>query len=126
MKRKKSKQPTKRDVMRSNNDIAREWLIEKGFVEIWLKQHNRFLDTVWKQNNSSSGLQILKYKAQDMYNCFDGIAWLKGKLTFLCIGMEFKKEEVIEDFIKDKNGFDVLMIKVSPFTRNVTTKEWKK
>ena len=116
--------------MRDNNTLCREWLINKGYTEIWLKQHNHHLDTVWSYNTAPEGEEpiILKYKAQDMWNLFDGICYnKKGDLTFLALGVQFKKIKELEVFLKEKQGFGVLMMKVNRKAIKVpviTTKEW--
>lgn len=116
--------------MRDNNTLAREWLINQGYSQIWLKQHNRHLDTVWDHNTAPEGqeMQVLKYMAQDMFNLFDGICFdKKGYLTFLAIGVAFKKIPQLETFLEGKKGFGVLMIKINRKAIKVpviTTKDW--
>ena len=128
--KRKKRAKTKRDTMRDNNTLSREWLIKKGYTQIWLKQHNRHLDQVWDHNSAPEGedIQVLKYMAQDMFNLFDGICFdSNGSLTFLAIGIAFKKIPQLETFLKGKQGFDVLMIKINRKAIKVpviTTKEW--
>lgn len=116
--------------MRDNNTLAREWMIKDGYTEIWLKSHTRHLDTVWSHNASPDELklQVTKYNAQDIWNLFDGISInSKGEVTFLAIGIQFKKIKELEQFLKDKKGMNVLMIKINRKAVQVpviTIKEW--
>jgi len=128
--KRKRKAKTRRDKMRDNNTLAREWLINKGYTQIWLKQHTRHLDMVWDHNTAPEGQeqQVLKYMAQDMWNLFDGICFdSNGTLTFLAIGITFKKIPELEAFLEGKQGFDVKMIRINRKAIKVpviTTKEW--
>lgn len=102
--------------MVDNNTLAREWMIKNGYTDIWLKQHTKFLDSVWSHNAASEGeeMQVTKYKAQDIWNLFDGLAiHPDGHVTFLAIGIAFKKIGELEEFLKNKKGIHVLMIKIN-------------
>lgn len=106
--RRKKKVKTKRDVMRDSNTIARSFLIDKKFDNIWLKPHYRYLDTVWTQDGT--------YQAQDLWNLFDGIAFDKnGNPIFLQIKTDnWPNEKQIKHFIK--------RFKVKAMAINVKTK----
>ncbi len=123
--KKKKRKPSRRKTMRNNNDLARNWMIKNGYEEIWLKPHTRFLDMVWKENVGTNHIQVLKYQAQDLWNCFDGIAWFKGKLVFLAIGDRWKKIDEIEKFTIGKSGFNILMLKVNK-KKEVEIRLWEK
>jgi len=131
-KRRKAKKKTRRDKMRDNNTLAREWLIKKGYSQIWLKKHDRHLDMVWDHNTAPDGEEpiVLKYMAQDMFNLFDGICFdIRGRLVFLAIGTAFKKIPQLETFLEGKWGFRVVMIRVNRkaiIAPVITTKEWSR
>jgi len=128
---KKKSKKTNRTGMVDNNVLAREWMIKQGYTNIWLKQHTKFLDSVWSHNSSPDEgiLNIEKYKAQDIWNLFDGLAiHPNGTVTFLAIGVAFKKITELEHFLEDKKGIHVLMIKINRKAIRVpvvTSKEWR-
>jgi hypothetical protein len=129
--RRKPIKKTRRDKMVDNNTLAREWMIRNGYTDIWLKKHTKFLDSVWSHNASPDGMQVTKYMAQDIWNLFDGLAIHPEKIvTFLAIGIQFKKIKELEQFLADKKGMHVLMIKINRKAMGikstvVTVKEWK-
>jgi len=121
---------TKRQKMVDNNTLAREWMMKQGFTQIWLKQHTMHLDYVWSHNASPDEniLHIEKYAAQDIWNLFDGLAIKDGTVWFLAIGVVFKKVKELEQFLEDKKGMCVIMIRVNKKAIKVpviTSKEWR-
>ena len=115
-KKRSPKKKTNRDLMRDNNTLAREWMIKQGYTHIWLKQHTKHLDTVWDHDASpeENFPQIVKYQTQDIWNLFDGLAiHANGTVTFLAIGVAFKKIDQLEKFLEGKKGIHVLMIRVN-------------
>lgn len=63
--------------MRKSNEHARIWMLENGFDDIWFKMHVRRHDLVYSRQSN--------YKCLDLYNLFDGMAWLDGRPVFFQI-----------------------------------------
>ena len=130
-KKRSAKKKSNRKVMVDNNTLAREWMIKQGYTDIWLKQHTKHLDHVWGHDASPDEgiLQVTKYMAQDIWNLFDGLAIHPNKtVTFLAIGVVFKKIKELEQFLEDKKGMCVIMIRVNKKAIKVpviTSKEWR-
>lgn len=111
--------------MYDNNYVARDFLLRAGYTDVWLKQHTRHLDTVWSHVVSWNKDKpfIEKYDAQDIWNLYDGICISpKGHPVFLAIGSQFKKIKQLEQFLQNKKGIHVLMIKI--VKKKVRLKEW--
>lgn len=113
------------------NDLAREWLINQGYTQIWLKTHARRKDTIWmKRDHHLSGkAYIVKYQATDLWNLFDGICFDDcGCLHFLQIKTDgWPNKNQIVNFLEDKQGVYVLAINVKTRIKNgpkVETKVW--
>ena len=95
-----------RQRMRASNKIARTWLLQKGFDQIWLKPHTARNDLVFTQKGN--------YLATDLWNLFDGICFAEGgTIVFL----QFKtnswpKAEPLQKFVKEHN-VKVIVINVT-------------
>lgn len=112
--------------MRDNNNTARDFLIRQGYQDIWLKPHTRYKDWVWSHGeyDKNGKFRVIKYTTMDLWNLFDGMCWKDGKLHFLAISNKFKKITETEQFIRNKTGFSVLMIKVT--NNQIDIKGWSK
>jgi len=80
--------------MRHSNLMVREFLLEKGFDEIWFKAHTNRSDRVFTQRGV--------YLATDLWNLFDGMAFsMGGVLWFLQMKTnQWAKEEPMKVFAK--------------------------
>lgn len=91
--------------MRASNFLVREWLLEKGYDEIWFKPHTKRNDLVFAQTG--------KYLATDLWNLFDGICLGDNGLFFLQMKTNnWAKKEPILKFIK-KAKIQVISFNVS-------------
>ncbi len=114
--RKRKNKITRRDVMRSNNDLAREFLIKEGYTQIWLKNHGKYPEWVWMMGHETEDgkMAVVKYASNDIWGLFDGICiHPNGKIMFLAVSDRFKEIDKITHFIQDKTGFMVMVIKVN-------------
>jgi hypothetical protein len=92
--------------MRFSNRKAVNYLLSKGYDDIWLKAHGRRHDLVYTQGEW--------YRALDLWNLFDGICFDKdGNAIFIQIKTNaWAAEKPIKDFICDKKHLIVLSINV--------------
>jgi len=92
--------------MRFSNRKAVNYLLSKGYDDIWLKAHGRRHDLVYTQGEW--------YRALDLWNLFDGICFDKdGNAVFIQIKTNaWAAEKPIKDFICDKKHLIVLSINV--------------
>ena len=95
-----------RQRMRFSNRKAVNYLLSKGYDDIWLKAHGRRHDLVYTQGEW--------YRALDLWNLFDGICFDKdGNAVFIQIKTNaWAAEKPIKDFICDKKHLIVLSINV--------------
>lgn len=96
-----------RERMRASNKLVREWLLEKGYDQVWFKPHGKRNDYVFTQNG--------KYMAQDIWNLFDGIAINQfGYVSFLQMSTNYwHAEKPFIDFAKKTRGVEILNFMVS-------------
>lgn len=95
-----------RERMRVSNRLVREWLLKKGYNEIWFKPHTKRNDVVFTQKGS--------YLATDLWNLFDGICF-SGQDTIVFLQMKtnaWAKEKPIMAFVK-KTGLIVISFNVT-------------
>lgn len=92
------------------NKLCKDWLIENGYDFIWLKPHidarlSKFKETFLTRQGV--------FYARDIFNLFDGICFdSDGVLTFIQLSTtNYHKEEPYLEFIKNKKGFRVLMLR---------------
>jgi len=92
--------------MRFSNRKAVNYLLSKGYDDIWLKAHGRRHDLVYTQGEW--------YRALDLWNLFDGICFDKdGNAIFIQIKTNaWAAEKPIKDFICEKKHLIVLSINV--------------
>lgn len=100
--------------MYKSNSLARLFLINNGYDQIWLKAHTRMQDTIVCQHYN--------YKAIDLWNLFDGICFKEGHLYFLQIKTNaWPDMNAIQDFKKQFFPFSdtirVLIINVKKVKR---------
>ena len=102
---------SRRDTMRNTNRLCREWLMKNGYDYIWLKPHydsrkKMFKDFFYTREKG-------KIFSQDIFNLFDGICFDSvGYLVFLQLSTtNYHKVEPYLEFLKDKKGFRVLMLR---------------
>ena len=95
-----------RQRMRFSNRKAVNYLLSKGYDDIWLKAHGRRHDLVYTQGEW--------YRALDLWNLFDGICFDKdGNAIFIQIKTNaWAAEKPIKDFICEKKHLIVLSINV--------------
>ena len=95
-----------RQRMRFSNRKAVNYLLSKGYDDIWLKPHGRRHDLVYTQGDW--------YRALDLWNLFDGICFDRdGNANFIQIKTNaWAAEKPIKDFIYDKKNLIVLSINV--------------
>ncbi len=93
-----------RQRMRFSNRKAVNYLLSKGYDDIWLKPHGRRHDLVYTQGEW--------YRALDLWNLFDGICFDKdGNAIFIQIKTNaWAAEKPIKDFICDKKHLIVFFI----------------
>ena len=92
------------------NKLCKDWLIQNHYDFIWLKPHidarlSKFKETYLTKDGA--------FYARDIYNLFDGICFdSAGVLTFIQLSTtNYHKEEPYMEFLKDKKGFRVLMLR---------------
>lgn len=84
--------------MYESNRRARNFLLENGCDQIWLKPHLRRKDRVFSQKGM--------YLATDLWNLFDGIAFKDGRLFLLQIKTNaWAPEQPIQDFLNKHLAF---------------------
>lgn len=100
----------RRQRMYQTNKLAKKWLFQNDYDFIWLKPHldnrrNHFKD--WYHTKAGSIQQT------DIYNLFDGFCFDHlGYLVFLQISTtNFHGIQPYEDFIMNKKGISILMLK---------------
>tara|TARA_R100000781_G_C4075550_1_gene125957 strand:+ start:615 stop:956 length:342 start_codon:yes stop_codon:yes gene_type:complete len=95
-----------RERMRFSNRKAVNYLLSKGYDDIWLKAHGRRQDLVYTQGDW--------YRALDLWNLFDGICFdSEGKIILLQIKTNaWAQEKPIKDFLYDKDNLIALSINV--------------
>lgn len=77
--------------MRASNKLAIDYLLEKGYDQIWLKRHTARNDYVYTQKG--------RYMATDLWNLFDGICFGHNIPYFLQIKTNsWAKRDPIEKF----------------------------
>jgi hypothetical protein len=64
-----------RQRMRISNIKAKDWMLEKGFTDIWFKKHGKWHDKIYKNKLES-------YSALDLWNLFDGACWFGERPVF--------------------------------------------
>ena len=95
-----------RERMRASNKKVREWLLEHGFDEVWFKAHTNRSDVVFTQKGS--------YLATDLWNLWDGIAWLHGHIYFLQMKTNgWASVPPIYRFIQDHHNCRAIVFNVS-------------
>ena len=101
---KKKMNPRQR--MRYSNTKAKDWMLGHGFTDIWFKRHGRFHDKVYKNQSE-------KYSALDLWNLFDGLAWLGHRPVYFQIKTNgWAKKLPLEVWLKDKT-LDALILSVN-------------
>ena len=92
--------------MRFSNRKAVNYLLGKGYDDIWLKAHGRRHDLVYTLGEW--------YRALDLWNLFDGICFdTEGKIVLLQIKTNaWAQEKLFKDFLKNKKNLIVLIINV--------------
>ena len=134
MPRKKKETPLRKKAFNKSNDLARQWLISNGYTNIWLKRHDtRHPDTVWlKREPTESGkMHMVKYKAVDLWNLFDGICFDEaGAPIYLQIKTDgWPNNKQMEHFLEDKQLFMALAINIKTRIKNgpkIETRSWEK
>ncbi len=101
-----------RQRMYVTNRMVRDWLLEKGYDQIWFKRHTKRNDIVFTQKGN--------YLATDLWNLFDGICLSKfGDITFLQMKTNaWAKESDLMKFIKKNKNVMVLVFNVTNKLRN--------
>lgn len=106
-----------RQRMRESNRKAVLYLLDKGYIDIWLKAHGRRHDLIY-------GTKKNWYRCLDLWNLFDGIcidAW--GNLVFLQLKTNaWAKEQPLKDWTKKVRHSKVLSINIKFST---TLKKWQ-
>lgn len=106
MKKVKSKKVFNRKRMYKTNAMVKDFLLQRGFDEIWFKRHTRRPDVVYTQRGT--------YAATDLWNLFDGIAFSTGgSIWFLQMKTNaWAKDEPLKDFAT-KHNVHILSFNVS-------------
>lgn len=100
-----------RQRMRVSNQLTIDYLLENGFDDIWLKPHTWLKDYVYTQKLKASKKRY--YKATDLWNLFDGIAFIQHKPHYIQIKTNaWAAEKPIKEFLKI-HYIDVIVINVT-------------
>ena len=101
--------------MRASNRRAVNYLLSKGYDDIWLKAHGRRQDLVYTLGEW--------YRALDLWNLFDGICFDRdGNANFIQIKTNaWASKQPILDFLKTRRNLIVLVINV----RKTKGKKWE-
>ena len=101
--------------MRASNKLVREWLLQKGYDEIWFKPHSKRNDLVFTQRGN--------YLATDLWNLFDGLCFDEsGEIRFLQMKTNaWAKQEPLIKFAK-KHNITILSFNVSNKIRSARGK----
>lgn len=95
-----------RQRMRYSNVKAKDWMLKHDFTEIWFKRHGKWHDKIYKNKLES-------YSALDLWNLFDGLAWLNHRPVYFQIKTNGWANKIkLESWIKDKSP-DVLVLSVN-------------
>jgi hypothetical protein len=103
-----------RERMRQSNRRAVNYLLSKGYDDIWLKPHGRRQDLVYTLGEW--------YRALDLWNLFDGICFdPDGNIILIQIKTNaWAQAKPITDFLSNKNNIKALVINVK-----VTGRKWE-
>ena len=97
----------RRERMRTTNKKIREWLLEKGYDDIWFKAHGKQKDMTFTQRGN--------YYSTDLWNLFDGICFDdQGNLVLLQMktnGWADSKE--IQEWLMKRKNLNVLVFNVT-------------
>ena len=95
-----------RERMRASNRRAVNYLLSKGYDDIWLKAHGRRQDLVYTLGEW--------YRALDLWNLFDGICFDRdGRIILIQIKTNaWAQAQPIKDFLKDKKNLIALALNV--------------
>lgn len=95
-----------RQRMRYSNIKAKDWMLKHDFTDIWFKRHGKWHDKIYKNKLES-------YSALDLWNLFDGLAWLKSRPVYFQIKTNGWANKIkLESWIKDKSP-DILVLSVN-------------
>ena len=78
-------------------------MLRHGITEIWFKRHGKWHDTIYKN-------QLESYKALDLWNLFDGLAWWNHRPVYFQIKTNGWANKIkLESWIKDKSKDAVVL-----------------